>query len=75
MTGNDRIWAGAGADTIWDDLEPRDSGADYFSGGTGRDSLYYVRDAKVTHDADGVTGDDGSKGEHDTIAKDVENFI
>ncbi|GAA2495914.1 hypothetical protein Ahu01nite_031210 [Winogradskya humida] len=72
MTGNDTIWAGPGADTIWDDLPGRESGADYYSGGAGRDSLYYVRDEKVWLDADGVKGDDGAKGEHDTIAKDIE---
>jgi Ca2+-binding RTX toxin-like protein len=59
--GNDLIFSGTGLDKM--------------SGGTGIDEVSYsFRATPVTADLDGDTGDDGSPGEHDTIAADVENL-
>jgi Ca2+-binding RTX toxin-like protein len=78
-TGNDKFYGGAGNDN-YDPFQPYDqqvkTDADYFSGGAGVDygnyGGYYTA---VTIDADGVKGDDGIKGEHDTLAADVEVLI
>ena len=76
MNGNDRMYGGAGDDSfhMFEATAPGD--ADYISGGSGaRDAVTYITYEKpITADADGVTGDDGAKGEHDTIAGDIEEI-
>ncbi|GAA1589080.1 calcium-binding protein [Actinoplanes couchii] len=76
MNGDDRMWGGAGDDTFFMDQATFGSDDDWISGGAGeRDSVTYVNYAKaITADADGVKGDDGAKGEHDTIGTDVEEI-
>ncbi|WP_052720312.1 calcium-binding protein [Actinoplanes rectilineatus] len=74
-SGNDKQYGGDGADL----LRSRPYGgadADYFSGGTGTDVVSYEeKTTAVTADADGVKGDDGVKGEKDTIATDVNVIV
>jgi Ca2+-binding RTX toxin-like protein len=68
--GNDVLTGGA-SDNVLDGA----AGADQLSGGGGADAVDYSdRTAVVTADADGVAGDDGSPGEGDTIAADVEDL-
>lgn len=69
--GNDRLHGGTGLDTL-----SGGTGADRFSGGSGIDAVdYWDHKAPVTADLDGRTGDDGVKGEKDTITADVENIL
>ena len=76
--GKDQYYGSAGNDV----LQPGDGkDADRYSGGAGTDTVTYLQMSEavtakggVTADADGVTGDDGRSGEHDTIATDVENL-
>ncbi|GIE87300.1 calcium-binding protein [Actinoplanes regularis] len=73
--GNDRFYGGAGDDhfQIFYPYKQEKADADYFSGGAGTDyGDYAFYDKGVTIDADGVKGDDGVKGEHDTLAADIE---
>ena len=74
-TGNDLVYGDDGPDMLWDHHDPSARDADYFSGGKGEDTVLYLdRSKPVFADPDGVKGDDGSAGEHDTIATDVEDF-
>ncbi|HEX8348058.1 MAG TPA: calcium-binding protein, partial [Actinoplanes sp.] len=61
--GNDRLYGGAGE-------------LDILSGGAGIEDAvsYYYRGTAVTADSDGATGDDGRKGEGDSIGSDVEGL-
>ena len=76
--GRDRFYGEAGGDTFspmppWGNEYKTD--ADYFSGGIGSDRADYAGySTAVSLDLDGVTGDDGMAGEHDTIAADVEDL-
>ncbi|MEU4691854.1 calcium-binding protein [Actinoplanes sp. NPDC023714] len=72
--GVDKLYGGAGGDWIdateWDHASP-----DYYSGGSGPDWISYASyQVGVVLDADGVKGDDGARGERDTIAADVEDI-
>lgn len=70
--GKDRYYGSAGDDTL---QAGAGNYADRYSGGAGTDTVSYLSLSKaVTADADGVSGDDGRSGEHDTIATDVENL-
>lgn len=89
-SGNDRSYGEAGNDVLYDDKgKDRHYGsagddslragtgnyADRYYGGAGTDTVsYQYVSTAVTADADGVSGDDGRSGEHDTIATDVENL-
>lgn len=73
--GRDVIWAGADADQL-DDSAPGTTSADVFHGGTGRDLLSYSgRTKPVSADADGRRGDDGERGEGDTVGTDIETLL
>ena len=51
-------------------------GADLILGGPGIDAAdYFLREAPVTVDLDGATGDDGETGEGDTVSADVEGVF
>ncbi|BCJ43339.1 hypothetical protein GCM10010168_43520 [Actinoplanes ianthinogenes] len=68
--GNDREYGGAGDDEFAQpvDLSSGWSDADLLSGGAGKDLVDYSgRRKAITADSDGVKGDDGARGEHDTI--------
>jgi Ca2+-binding RTX toxin-like protein len=66
--GNDREYGGAGNDTHAQDYDSSGSDADLLSGGAGTDMVSYSgREKAITADSDGVKGDDGRKGEGDTI--------
>jgi Ca2+-binding RTX toxin-like protein len=68
--GNDRLEGSSGNDSLSGDF-----GADVMLGGAGVDDVqYYDRVVTVVADLDGQSGDDGSKGEKDTIGADVENL-
>ena len=68
--GNDRLEGGWGDDTLRGDF-----GSDVTLGGPGSDYVRYDdRLVRVVADLDGVTGDDGSAGEKDTIGADIENI-
>jgi Ca2+-binding RTX toxin-like protein len=66
--GNDREFGGAGDDSYSQGYETSAADADLLSGGAGRDMVSYSgRTRAITADSDGVKGDDGRKGEGDTI--------
>ena len=73
--GKDKVYGGNGNDYLY--AHPNASKeADLYSGGSGLDTVSYgAYQAAVTADADGVQGDDGASGEHDTITTDVEELI
>ncbi|BFU46375.1 calcium-binding protein [Krasilnikovia sp. MM14-A1004] len=75
--GNDKFYGDAGNDEVLA-FEPYKEqiydDADLFSGGVGDDVLIYAYSRDVTIDADGAVGDDGAKGEHDSIAADFESL-
>ena len=87
--GNDKLYGGAGDDGLLggagndllegssgNDVLNADLGADIMKGGAGWDLVYYgSRTKPVILDLDGAKGDDGEKGEKDTIAADVEELI
>ncbi|HWS35826.1 MAG TPA: calcium-binding protein [Actinoplanes sp.] len=79
--GKDRLDGGAGDDRLAGDsrVDPEDSFrafADVLIGGSGADTADYVlHEVAVTVDLDGAKGDDGARGEKDTIATDVENVL
>jgi serralysin len=76
MDGNDREYGGAGVDNFHQTYDPDLSDADLFVGGPDEDEVVYIaRSRAVAADNDGVTGDDGSRGEGDTISTDVENIV
>ncbi|MGK5682993.1 calcium-binding protein [Actinoplanes sp. URMC 104] len=79
--GNDTVDGGPGDDSFTPmevygpDPADRIPDADRYLGGPGADSIgydYYA--AAVRLDPDGVTGDDGKPGEHDTISSDIESI-
>jgi Ca2+-binding RTX toxin-like protein len=73
--GNDRFYGGSGDDEFQMSYpyQQETKDADYYSGGAGTDYADYAfYDKGITADADGVKGDDGVKGEHDTLATDIE---
>lgn len=85
--GNDVLYDNKGKDWYYgsagDDVLRAGDGkdADRYSGGAGTDTVSYLHMSEavtaaggITADADGVSGDDGRSGEHDTIATDVENL-
>jgi Ca2+-binding RTX toxin-like protein len=76
--GRDRLEGGPGNDGLSGD-DPRDGAgvaADIMLGGSGEDAVgYSAYTHRVAVDADGVTGDDGQAGEHDTVGADVETII
>jgi Ca2+-binding RTX toxin-like protein len=86
--GNDTIWAGDGADKLhggsgndylygWNGSDGLvgGPGVDLLSGGGGGDTAsYYEHTTGVTATLNGAAGDDGSPGEGDTIAADVESI-
>jgi Ca2+-binding RTX toxin-like protein len=88
-SGNDKLYGGAGDDSLMggtgndllegssgDDNLNSDLGADIMKGGAGWDLVYYgSRTKPLTLDLDGVKGDDGEKGEKDTISAEVEELI
>lgn len=66
--GNDREYGDAGNDTHAQDADSTASDADLLSAGAGTDMVSYSgRKKAITADSDGVKGDDGRKGEGDTI--------
>ncbi|GGN95995.1 hypothetical protein GCM10010112_86810 [Actinoplanes lobatus] len=75
--GNDREYGGPGND-LFEAGPPLVAGAadaDTYLGGSGRDAVTFgAHDRPVTADADGVRGDDGVRGEHDTIGADIEEI-
>lgn len=76
MAGDDREYGGPGADKFYQSQESSGSDADLFSGGADEDEVVYITRAKaIRADNDGVTGDDGAAGEHDSIGVDVENIV
>jgi Ca2+-binding RTX toxin-like protein len=78
--GDDNLHGGAGVDQLFGgyglDTLSGGTGADRFSGGPGVDAVdYWDHTSAVIADLDGRTGDDGVKGEQDTITADVENIL
>jgi hypothetical protein len=77
--GNDK-WYGEAGNDVFSPVTPYGkkewaNDADYFSGGSGYDAADYRGYSKpVSLDLDGVKGDDGVKGEKDTIAANVEDL-
>ncbi|MEU4419991.1 calcium-binding protein [Actinoplanes sp. NPDC024001] len=71
--GNDKLYGGTGNDQF---MPARNvDGADLFVGNSGTDAVHYWwRDLPVSADLDGAKGDDGAKGERDTISADIENL-
>jgi Ca2+-binding RTX toxin-like protein len=68
--GNDRLDGGAADDSL-----TGGTGADTHIGGTGTDlANYWDHQARVTVDLDGRVGDDGQRGEKDTVGADVEQI-
>lgn len=69
--GDDTLDGGTGNDIL-----NTDAGRDVLRGGTGRDLVYYgSRTAPVHVDPDGAKGDDGARGEGDSVGADVEDLI
>jgi Ca2+-binding RTX toxin-like protein len=78
--GRDVLAGGAGNDALrggtGDDILNSDAGADTMLGGAGFDTVYYgTRKVALTIDLDGAKGDDGARGERDTVGADVEGII
>lgn len=70
-TGNDNLSGGAGNDYF-----NTDAGRDVIRGGSGRDRVSYNgRSAAVYVDLDGARGDDGARGEGDSVGTDVEDVV
>lgn len=77
--GNDTIKGGPGVDAVYggsgDDSIRGNGGADAMAGGDGIDTVTYAgRSTGVTASLDGLAND-GSAGEGDSVATDVENLI
>ena len=69
--GNDTVDGGPGNDTL-----NADAGRDVLRGGTGRDLVSYgIYRKPVSVDLDGARGDDGARGEGDTVGSDVEDLV
>jgi Ca2+-binding RTX toxin-like protein len=74
--GNDREYGGPGVDKFYQSSDPSGPDADQFFGGADEDEAVYIsRSRPIRADNDGAKGDDGAKGEHDTIGTDVENIV
>ncbi len=73
-SGNDKFYGQAGDDN-YSSRERKGRDADLYSGGAGVDSAWYTYHSAVSLDLDGAKGDDGRKGEGDTITADVENLL
>jgi Ca2+-binding RTX toxin-like protein len=87
--GNDTLRGGDGVDGMFGgrgtDVLHGGPDADYLDGGSGADTLrggsgsdyanYGHRTAAVVVDLDNARGDDGAKGERDTVGGDIENII
>ncbi|MET8148774.1 calcium-binding protein [Actinoplanes sp. NPDC049668] len=74
-TGNDRFYGEAG-DDYYNSRQHAGRDADRYLGGPGVDSAGYTHyKSAVSLDLDGRKGDDGRKGEGDTIGADVENLL
>jgi Ca2+-binding RTX toxin-like protein len=73
-SGRDVLFGDAGSDSFFQN--ERDGwGAQDMRGGPGWDSVdYWARAKAISADADGVQGDDGAKGEGDSIGADVEGI-
>ena len=75
---NDGLYGDAGDDTLdgqaGNDQLRWEPGADTIRGGTGRDQMTYDAPRKVTATLDGA-GNDGTAGEHDNVANDVETVF
>ncbi|WP_127501594.1 calcium-binding protein [Actinoplanes solisilvae] len=68
--GNDVLDGGSGNDTL-----DGGYGSDVMRGGQGSDTVYYgISLYAVSVDLDGSRGDDGARGEGDTVGADVENI-
>lgn len=68
--GDDRLVGGTGNDEF-----RGEGGADTMLGGPGVDGVGYAGAGPVVADLDGVTGDDGHRGERDTIGADIEQLF
>jgi Ca2+-binding RTX toxin-like protein len=76
MEGDDREYGGPGVDKFHQQQESSGSDADLFVGGADEDEVIYItRSRAVRADNDGAKGDDGAKGEHDSIGTDVETIV
>ncbi|MEU4419990.1 calcium-binding protein [Actinoplanes sp. NPDC024001] len=74
-SGDDQQYAGTGNDQFWT-WGPGTDGSDLMSGGSGRDSVKYVaRTLPIVVDLDGAKGDDGAKGERDSVGADIEDLF
>lgn len=74
-TGNDKFYGEAGDDRF-NSKQQVGKDADLYLGGAGVDSAGYAEyKSPVSVDLDGKKGDDGRKGEGDTIGADVENLL
>ncbi|SDT75204.1 calcium-binding protein [Actinoplanes derwentensis] len=70
-TGDDRLHGGTGNDRMEGGI-----GADVILGGSGVDTVSYSgHKGAITVDLDGAKGDDGMRGEKDTVGADIENII
>jgi Ca2+-binding RTX toxin-like protein len=70
--GNDRYVGGDEDDAF--DATARTNGADVFIGGLGVDNAYYGRRGSRVHISLDGRADDGERGEHDNISRDVEEI-
>ncbi|HET9517078.1 MAG TPA: calcium-binding protein [Actinoplanes sp.] len=80
LIGGTSLYGGTGNDVLdslgGDDLLDGGLGADVLNGGGGLDVVFYGdRSKAVTADLDGGKGDDGEKGEKDSIGADVEGLF
>ncbi|MBG0568171.1 calcium-binding protein [Actinoplanes aureus] len=74
--GRDHLDGGADHDLLRGDEPRRALAADVLLGGPGTDIVSYAGYTKrVVVDTDGVKGDDGQAGEHDTVGTDVESIF
>jgi serralysin len=73
--GNDKFYGESG-DDYYNSRQQAGKDADLYLGGSGVDSAGYTHyKSAVSLDLDGKKGDDGRKGEGDTIGADVENLL
>lgn len=78
--GRDHLDGGAGNDLLYGDPALNSESpvvyADVIVGGSGVDTVDYGSyDQAVVVDLDGAKGDDGARGEKDTVGRDVENIM
>ena len=73
--GNDRVYGGSGNDRLEEGSDPSGSDSDRLSGGSGWDvASYRSRTRNITADLSGSAGNDGAKGERDTLLTDLEGI-